>query len=332
MRAMVVGAFGGPENFNLAELATPRPGPGEVLVRLQAASVNPVDVRILRGLPIGPVLPAVLGADLAGTVEAIGEGVSDLAPGDLVYGCAGGVKGLGGTFADYIAADARLLAPKPRNLSMLEAAALPLVSITAWNCMTRAAVGASDHVLVHGGCGGVGHIAIQLAKARGARVAATVSSMEKAALARELGADDTILYLRETVSDYVGRLTGGHGFDVVIDTVGGECLDRSLQAAAPHGRVVATAARSTHDLSPMHAKALSLHVVFMLIPLLSGIGREQHGRILVELAGLVESGKVRPLLDPGHFTLDMLPDAFRRLESGQAVGKVVIDTAGGSHA
>ncbi|WP_395450026.1 zinc-dependent alcohol dehydrogenase family protein [Aminobacter sp. UC22_36] len=328
MRAMVLKAFGGPENVNLARLETPRPAPGEVLVRLQAASVNPVDVRIRNGLPIGPALPAVLGADLAGTVEAIGEGVTDLVPGDEVYGCAGGVKGLGGTFAEYIAADARLLAPKPKNLSMIEAAALPLVSITAWNCMTRTDVCASDHVLVHGGCGGVGHIAIQLAKARGARVAATVSSTEKAALARKLGADDTILYPREPVQDYVHRLTAGHGFDVVVDTVGGSSLDHSLQAAAPLGRVVATAARSTHDLSPMHGKALSLHVVFMLIPLLSGIGREEHGRILRELATLVENGSVRPLIDPERFTLDRLPDAFRRLESGQALGKVVVEIAG----
>ncbi|WP_432284331.1 zinc-binding dehydrogenase [Aminobacter sp. BA135] len=290
--------------------------------------MNPVDVRIRNGLPIGPALPAVLGADLAGTVEAIGEGVTELMPGDQVYGCAGGVKGLGGTFAEYVAADARLLAPKPKTLSMGEAAALPLVSITAWNCMARADVCAADHILVHGGCGGVGHIAIQLAKARGARVAATVSSTEKAALARELGADDTILYPCESVEDYVQRLTAGQGFDVVVDTVGGSSLDHSLRAAAPLGRVVATAARSTHDLSPMHAKALSLHVVFMLIPMLSGIGREEHGRILRQLATLVEDGKVRPLIDPERFPLDRLPDAFRRLESGQALGKVVVEVTG----
>nr|WP_026227643.1 zinc-dependent alcohol dehydrogenase family protein [Hoeflea sp. 108] len=328
MRAMVLRAYGGPENFSLGKLEAPRPGSGEVLVRVEAASINPVDVRIRNGLPIGPALPAVLGADLAGTVQAVGEGVAGLVPGDEVYGCAGGVKDLGGTFAEYIAADARLLAPKPGNLSMTEAAALPLVSITAWNCMTRAAISASDHVLVHGGSGGVGHIAIQLAKARGARVTATVSSAEKAALVRELGADDTILYPRETVQEYVDRLTGGHGFDVVVDTVGGANLDHSLQAAAPQGRVVATAARSTHDLSPMHAKALSLHVVFMLIPMLSGIGREEHGRILRQLATLVEDGKVRPLIDPERFPLDRLPDAFRHLESGRALGKVVVEIAG----
>jgi len=122
MRAMVLKAFGGPENFELADIAIPSPKAGEVLVKIHASALNPVDVRIRAGLPIGPALPALLGADLAGTVASVGAGVAGLAPGDDVYGCAGGVRNLGGTFAEYIAADARLLAPKPRNLSMHEAA------------------------------------------------------------------------------------------------------------------------------------------------------------------------------------------------------------------
>ena len=325
MRAMVLKAFGGPENFELAEIDTPRPGPGDVLVRVHASALNPVDARIRNGLPIGPALPAVLGADLSGTVEAIGDDVSGLSPGDQVYGCAGGVRGLGGSFAATIAADARLLARKPSRLSMREAAAMPLVSITAWNCMARADVRAADHVLVHAGCGGVGHIAVQLAKARGARVTATVSSPEKAVIAHELGADHTVLYGQESVADYVGRLTAGRGFDVVVDTVGGENLDRSFQAAAIGGRIAATAARSTHDLSPLHAKALSLHVVFMLIPLLENTGREDHGRIMREIAVMADNGKVHPLVDPRRFGLEQLPDAFRHLESGRALGKVVVD-------
>lgn len=325
MRAMVLKAAGGPENFELTDICTPRPGHGDVLVRVHASALNPVDARIRNGLPIGPALPAVLGADLAGTIEAVGDDVSGLTPGDEVYGCAGGVRGLGGSFADYIAADARLLARKPSHLSMREAAAMPLVSITAWNCMARADVRASDHVLVHAGCGGVGHIALQLAKARGARVTATVSTPEKAAIAQGLGADHTVLYGQESVADYVGRLTAGRGFDVVIDTVGGENLDRSFQAAAIGGRIAATAARSTHDLSPLHAKALSLHVVFMLIPLLENVGREDHGRIMREIAVLADNGKVRPLVDPARFGLEQLADAFRHLESGRALGKVVVD-------
>lgn len=322
---MLLKAVGGPENFELADIPSPGPRSGEVLVRVHAAALNPVDARIRNGLPIGPALPAVLGADLAGTIEAVGADVSGIVPGDEVFGCAGGVRGMGGAFADHISADARLLAKKPRNISMREAAALPLVSITASNCISRASVCASDHVLVHGGCGGVGHIAVQLAKAQGARVSTTVSTPEKAELARALGADDVILYGRESVADYVRHLTDGRGFDVVIDTVGGQNLDRSLEAAAIHGRIVATAARSTHDLSPMHAKALSLHVVFMLVPLLHNVGREAHGQIMRDVAALSEAGRLRPLVDPSSFKLEQLADAFRHLESGKAMGKVVVD-------
>lgn len=331
MRAQLLTAHGGPENFALTEVPRPEVAPGMVLVRLAATSVNPVDTKIRAGLPIGPDLPAILGSDIAGTVEAVGSGVAAFTPGDEVYGCAGGVRGpagnLGGTLAEYIAADARLLALKPKTLGFHEAAALPLVAITAWEGLARAGAGASDHVLVHGGTGGVGHVAVQLAKARGARVAATVSSPQGAGIAGRLGADDIILYREEDVPDYVGRLTGGRGFDVVFDTVGGPNLDRSFAAAALNGRVAATAARSTHDLSPLHAKGLSLHIVFMLIPMLHDIGRAEHGAILAELAALVDAGKVRPLIDPARFTLETAPDAHRHLESGKAVGKVVIDIA-----
>lgn len=327
MRAQILNAHGGPENFEFIEVSRPEVRPGTVLVRIAAAALNQIDVKIRGGLPIGPALPAILGSDLAGVVEEIGPGVIDFKPGDEVFGCAGGVKGQGGTLADLIVADARLLAPKPRNLSMREAAALPLVSITAWDALERTGVSSRDHVLVHGGVGGVGHVAVQLAKALGARVATTVPSDEAAEIAREFGADETIDFTQEPVSAYVERLTAGGGFDVVFDTVGGANLDKSFEAAALTGRVAATAARSSHDLSPMHGKALSLHVVFMLIPMLHDLGRDRHGRILRALASLVESGKVRPLIDKRRFDLAGVPDAYRHLETGNAVGKVVVDIA-----
>jgi NADPH2:quinone reductase len=327
MRAQILKKSGGAENFSLQEVACPEPAAGQVLVRIAATSVNQIDIKIRGGLPIGPALPGILGGDVAGTVEAVGPGVTDFAPGDEVYGCVGGVRGQGGSMAEFIAADARLLAPKPRRLSMREAAALPLVTITAFDALDRAAVAAGEHVLVHGGTGGVGHIGVQLAKARGATVATTVPSAEMAALARDLGADATINFQEESVADYVARLTGGRGFDVVFDTVGGANLDKSFAAAALGGRVSATAARSTNDLSPMHNKALSLNVVFMLIPMLHDLHRERHGRILREAAVLVEAGKLRPLIDPTRFDLTTAPDAHRFLESGRAQGKVVIDIA-----
>lgn len=323
MRAQVLIAHGGPENFELQDVAPPIIRAGTVLVRIIAAAINRIDVRIREGLPIGAELPAILGSDFAGEVVAVGAGVVDFHPGDEVYGFAGGVKGQdGGALAEFILADARLVAPKPRNLSMREAAALPLVSITAWDALDRAQATARDHILVHGGVGGVGHVGVQLAKARGARVATTVPSEQAAVIARSLGADETIDFTRELVPAYVERLAQGRGFDVVIDTVGGPNLDRSFEAAALYGRIVGTAGRSTNDLTPMHGKSLSLSIVFVMIPMLHGIGRERHGRILRELA---EAGKLQPLIDRRGFTLEQVPDAYRHLESGQATGKIVID-------
>lgn len=325
MRAVLLKEYGGPEKLALSEVDKPVAGAGQVLVRVHAAALNPVDAKIRNGLPIGPALPAILGADLAGVIEAIGEGVTGFAIGDEVYGCAGGVKGLGGSLAEYIAADARLLAKKPSTLSFRQAAALPLVAITAANAMTRIGNVKGQKVLVHGGIGGVGHIAVQMAKAAGAYVVATVSTEEAAKIARELGADATVI--RSTaVADYVAEFTGGKGFDVVIDTVGGENLLRSFEATAIGGRVATTNARTTIDLGQMHSKALSLHVVFMLLPMLTGNGRAEHGDILRDIARQVDAGELRPLLDPHAFNLASAAEAHSLLDSGKARGKIVVDT------
>ena len=330
MKAQIIPAWGGAENFEAATLPDPTPGPGEVLVQTAATSVNPADYKLRQaGPPIAPALPAVLGCDVAGTVLALGDGVEGTAPGDEVYGCVGGVRGVPGCYAEMIAADARLLAPKPASLSLREAAALPLVTITAWEGLDRAGVREGQSVLVHGGAGGVGHVVIQLAKARGAVVSTTVSSEEKAALARDLGADHTIDYRAEPVDDYVARLTGGTGFDVVYDATGGSDIAASFQAARLNGQVVAIVSQYDANLAPMHLKGLSLHVVFMLIPMLHDVGRAEHGRILREAAVLADAGKLRPHLDPRRFDLASVADAHRHLEGGQAIGKVVIDVADG---
>lgn len=325
MRAQVLTQCGGAEQFHLAEVDRPIAGRGQVLVSVHATSVNQVDIKIREGLPIGPAMPAILGADLAGVVHAVGADVSDFTHGDEVYGCAGGVKGHGGTLAEFIAADARLLAPKPKSLSFREAAALPLVSITAWEAIERVRVAKSDAVLMHGGTGGVGHVAVQLAHHAGARVSTTVSSDEDFDAVLRLGADHAINYRRETVADYVARITNGRGFDAVIDTVGGQNLLSSFKAAAIGGRISTINARASVDLSNMHSKALSLHLVFMLLPMLNGVGRESHGRILREISALVDAGHLRPLIDPRTFALEDVADAHHHLATGAAVGKIVID-------
>jgi NADPH2:quinone reductase len=329
MKAIILHAHGGPELFRIEDRPKPEIKPGHVLIRVAASSVNPVDFKIRQGLiPIGPELPGILHGDMSGTVEEVGEGVEGFTEGDEVYGCIGGFKDLPGVLADYALADARLLARKPTNLSMIEAAALPLVTITAWNAlMDRAQVSEGQRVLVHAAAGGVGHIALQIAKAAGAEVHVTASSEEKIALGRELGADVGINYKEATVEEYIADHTNGEGYDVVFDTVGTTRLDDSFQAAKIGGTVVSIAARSTHDLTHVHVRALTLHVVFMLLPLARNIGREHHGAILRQATQLVEAGKLRPHLHTEVFPFERVGDAHALLESGGTFGKIVLSNS-----
>ncbi|MBC7183304.1 MAG: zinc-dependent alcohol dehydrogenase family protein [Marinobacter sp.] len=329
MKAMVIEAFGGPEVFVEREIPTPEPSAGQVRIRVHASSVNPIETKIRSGLvKTGPAMPAILNGDVAGVVDQVGPGVTSFAVGDEVFGCAGGVAGWQGALADYMIADVRLLAKRTpaMALPLVECAALPLVFLTAWTALVeRAGIETGEHVLIHAGAGGVGHVAIQIAKAMGARVATTVSSEEKATLARELGGDDIIFYREESVADYCQRLTGGRGFSLVFDTVGRENVDRSIEATAISGRLCSINTRSTHDLTQMHAKGLSLHVIFRSIPLLYGIGMDDQPRMMAALSGMLEQGRVRPLLDDHRYPFSRIGDAHRRIEAGLAVGKILLE-------
>ena len=326
MKAILLKEHGGVEGFSVEEIPEPEVRPGHLLVKVAASSVNPVDYKIRQGLlPVGPVLPGILHGDMAGTITQVGEGVEGFEAGDEVYGCVGGFKGMPGVLSEYVLVDPRLVAKKPSNLSMVEAAALPLVGITAWNALIdRASVCEGQRILVHAATGGVGHVGLQLAKAFGAQVHATASDDRKIGIGLELGTDRMINYKQTDVNSYVQSETGGEGYDIVFDTVGGKCLDNSFQAAKIGGSVVSIAARSTHDLTPVHIKSLSLHVVFMLLPILRDQGRERHGEILRELTNLVEIGKVRPLLHEEAFDFQEVGRAHEALESGNAIGKVAL--------
>ncbi len=327
MKAMIVNAYGADAVFEPAEVATPEVRAGHVLVKIAASSVNTVDTMIRamgKDLPLSPDTPAILGMDFAGTVEAVGDGVDGYGVGDEVYGCAGGLADLPGTLAEYICADSDLIAHKPKNLSMREAAALPLCGITAYEGLVRARVKAGQKVLVHGGTGGVGHIALQLAKHFGADVYATGGGDKQLALIRDMGAT-AIHYKDESVEEYVAAHTGGAGFDVVYDSVGGANMASSFEAAALNGHVASTVSLCELDLSTAHFKGLSLHVVFMLIPMLHDHKRSEHAEILRKLAQIVESGALKPLLDETSFSLDQAGDAHARFESRQSIGKVVVE-------
>lgn len=327
MRAMLIDSYGANATFELAEVDKPTAQPGHLLVKIGASSVNTVDTMIRRmgkDLPLSPDLPAILGMDFTGTVEAVGDGVDGFIVGDEVYGCAGGLADLQGTLAEFIAADSKLVAHKPKNLSMREAAALPLVAITAYEGLTRAGIQQARNVLVHGGSGGVGHVALQLAKHFGADVYATGGGDKQLALIKKLGATG-INYKTESVERYVEKHTGGSGFDLVFDSVGGANMLNSLEAAALNGQVASTVSMCELDLTLAHFKGLSLHVVFMLIPMLHNFRREQHSIILNNLTQIVESGGLRPILDEERFSLEQAGLAHARLESRQAMGKVVIE-------
>ncbi len=326
MKAMTINNFGSTEVFELADVPAPAIQAGHVLVRVAASSVNPVDYKIReRGeaLPFAPALPAILGMDFAGTVMAVGEGVDAYKVGDEVYGCAGGLGALPGSLAEQMLADARLIAHKPNNLSMAEAAALPLVAITAYEGLQRANVTAGKKVLVHGGSGGVGHVAVQLAKHLGAQVYATGGGEQQLALIDRLGATP-INYKTESVADYVQTHTNGKGFDCIYDSVGGNNLVNSMEAAGLNAHIATTVAMAELDLTTAHIKGLSLHVVFMLLPMIHNIGREEHGAILAHVKTIVESGHLKPVLTEQQFTLTEAAKAHDYAESGAGMGKVVI--------
>jgi len=323
MRASVLETHGAP--FRVAEIARPEAGPGQVLVRVKASAVNPLDLKIRAGQAhhARHPLPAILGIDLAGVVEAVGPGVTSFQRGDEVFGMTGGVGGVQGSLADFTAVDADLLAVKPANLSTIESAALPLIFITAWEGLVdRASVRSGQSVLIHGGAGGVGHVAIQIANAFGAKVFATGSSAS-ARLIESLGAT-AIDYQKASVESYVDRHTGGQGFDIVYDTVGGKTLDLSFQAVRRFGHVVSALGWGTHLLAPLSFRAGTYSGVFTLLPLLTGEGRVHHGEILREAAGLATAGKLRPRVDPRHFSLSMVDQAHQVVQGGGASGKVVV--------
>jgi NADPH:quinone reductase len=312
--------------FTQVELTRPTPGSGQVLVRVHASGVNPLDTKIRAGKAAHAKqpLPAVLGLDMAGVVEELGPGVTAFHPGHEVYGMVGGVGGLQGTLAEYVVANADLVALKPNSLSMREAAALPLIAITAWEgIVDRAKVHSNQKVLVHAGVGGVGHIAVQLAKAFGAEVFATVSP-GKVGIAQRLGATP-IDYRSLSPEQYVALHTAGEGFDVVYDTVGGPTIDASFIAVKRYtGHVVSCLGWSTHSLAPLSFRGATYSGVFTLLPLLAGFGQAHHGEILREVAALADAGKLRPLLNDRRFSPANIAAAHALVASG-SVGKVVVE-------
>lgn len=325
MNAAILGEFGQP--LRVGRTAVPDVHAGHVLVRVEASGVNPLDTKIRAGLAAHAraELPAILGIDMAGTVEATAADVTAFAVGDQVYGMTGGVGGVQGSLAEFAAVDARLIAHRPAAWTAREAAAVPLAAITAWEGLVdRAGVRAGQQVLVHGGAGGVGHLAVQLARARGADVYATGSKGGLGIIER-FGAT-AIDYTTTSPPQYVEQFTAGRGFDAIFDTIGGATLDASFEAVRTYtGHVISVLGWGTHSLAPLSFRGATYSGVFTLLPLITGEGREHHGEILTQISALADTGAFTPLLDLRTFSLESAHEAHLAVESGTARGKIVVD-------
>ena len=321
MKAVVLTRFGGSDAFEIQTLPVPSVGARQVRVRVHATAINPLDYQIRRGDYADYVpLPAVIGHDVSGVVEAVGADVTEFAPGDEVY-YTPKIFGGAGSYAEVHVADVDLVGRKPRNLSHVEAASLTLVGGTVWEAfVSRAALRVGETILIHGGAGGVGTIAIQVAKAIGARVITTARAKDHD-FVRSLGADDAIDYTSTDYVDAVNTLTAGRGVDVVFDTIGGDTLTRSPLVLAPYGRVVSLVdIAAPQNLIEAWGRNASYHFVFT---------RQNRGK-LDELTNLVERGLVRPVIG-AVLPLERLAEGHEVLETGSRRGlrgKVVIDVAG----
>jgi NADPH2:quinone reductase len=330
MKAILMNAPGGPEVLQPVNLPIPElPSPHHLRVRLHAAGVNPLDTKLRKGGTYYPDhMPAVLGCDGAGVVVAVGDAVTRFKPGDEVYFFNGGIGGDQGNYAEYTVMHEAYAAAKPNNLSMVEAAAVPLVLITAWESLfDRAGLQAGQSVLIHAGAGGVGHVAIQLAANIGAWVATTVSGHDKAEFVKALGAEELIDYTKEDFVEAALAWTGGTGADVVLDTVGGETFCRSFAAAKVYGKVVTLlqAECTAPQLKVARTRCQSIHYELMLAPSALDMhdARIAQTRILEAGAQLIEEGRLKVTVS-SVLPLEQAAEAHRLLERGHTMGKIVL--------
>ena len=328
MKAVTMTAVGNPNVLELRDIDEPGIStPTQIKVKLKAAGVNPVDTKIRRnGLLYDKPLPAVLGCDGAGEVIEIGSAVTQFKPGDNVWFCHGGLGREQGNYAEYTVLDQRWASLMPKTSSFAEAAALPLVLITAWGGLfDRGGLQSGQTVLIHAGAGGVGHVAIQLAKLKGARVITTVSSAEKAEFAKSMGADEVVLYTQNGFADAVNELTGGQGADLVFDTVGAAVFKESINATAHFGRLVTLLDPGELNLAEARMRNLLIGFELMLTPMLRDLpeARDKHVEILNQCAQWLEKGVLKTHISK-QLPLAEAAKAHELIEAGHSTGKIVL--------
>lgn len=329
MRAMVQREYGAPGVLHPEELPEPALRDTDVLVQVHATSVNPVDTKVRARATVSREWPLLLGFDVSGTVVRCGPRAPQWKPGDEIYAAPNLFRP--GANAELVAIDARSAARKPESLDHSGAAALPLVSQTAWEALNlRARIQPGQTVLIHAGAGGVGHIAVQLAKLQGCRVITTAGREESLAFCRDvLRADEVIDYRQGDLVERVKALTEGRGVPVAFDTVGGDNFVQSLDCVAVNGHVVTILGGST-DLKGRGQNLLYRNVTisyeFMGIPTAHEIEPERPGQILATIAKLADTGALRPTVRH-RFPLEQLADAHAQVETGRTIGKVVVTVA-----
>lgn len=331
MKAILMTAAGAPNVLQLADVNEPKmQSSTEILVRLKAAGINPIDTKLRsRGTFQPDRLPSILGCDGAGIVEAIGADVTKFKVGDEVYFCNGGLGSHQGNYAELTTIDEKFATHKPKSLSFEEAAAAPLVLLTAWEALYdrgRLDASSSAKVLIHAGAGGVGHVAVQLAKLRGAKVATTIGSEAKARFVRGLGADLAIAYQQTDFVEAAISWTNGEGVSIAFDTVGGKLIEQTFPAVKIYGDLI-TILEPPADISWKVARTRNLRFSFelMLTPMLLGLAdlQIQQAQILAECAKLFDSGKLKIHVSE-VFQLADAAKAHQLLETGSMTGKLVL--------
>lgn len=315
MKAMMIREFGGPEVFEPQTIGQPAIRPNDVLVKVKATSVNPVDLSIREaGRWAGVQPPAVIGYDVSGVIADVGEAVTDFVVGQEVF-YTPHILGEAGSYAEYHATPESIVSQKPENLSHVEAASLPLAGCTAWEGLVeRAKLRVGESVLIHG-CGGVGSLAVQIAKTSGAEVFVTCSDT-MVDEAEALGADLAIDYKAEDFVSVIEEATDGFGVDVVYDTVGGDTLVRSLDVIKPYGRMVGIVSTDA-GFGKAFRKNITIHTYFL--------ERERYKMDALRI--LAERGQLKPVID-SVMPLSDVADAHRRLAAGGVRGKLVLSVEG----
>ncbi|MGR8999210.1 MAG: zinc-dependent alcohol dehydrogenase family protein [Gammaproteobacteria bacterium] len=328
MKAILMTAIGDADVLKFQDIKEPEISEKtQIKVRLQAAGINPVDTKIRsNGVFYDQALPAVLGCDGAGIVVETGPEASKFKIGDEVWFCNGGLGREQGNYAEYTVIDERWVSLSPKTFSFIEAAAAPLVLITAWGSLfDRGGLQAGQTVLIHAGAGGVGHVAIQLAKLKGAKVITTVNSGQKADFVKSLGADEAVIYTPNGFADEVNDLTRGRGADLVFDTVGPAVFKESIAVTAHFGRLVTLLDPGELNLGEARMRNLLIGFELMLTPMLRDLpeARDKHVEILNQCAQWADNGLLK-LHVSKQLSLSEAAVAHKLIEAGHTIGKVVL--------